>query len=327
MKILGVIDGSRINGIKFHRIIYPLSAMSEYFEDVNVHVSRSTFDLTEKELEFYDIILLHSTFATKEEIKRLLKFGKKVVVDYDDYWVLSTKHEMYDEWVKNKEPKRRIDMMTYDVHITVTTEALKRKVQGFALNKDVCVLPNGMIDDEEYRKPVKKDFVNFGWIGATNHITDLMMIQHLKNGYGYNVSIPEPYRKNVFKSRFNYYDIKLVPDYLNMYNAFDVILIPLDDNTFNKYKSELKLVEAGFFKKPVIVSGVQPYLPYLKDGVNCLVVKKHRHWAKYCKMLSEDADLRERLGNQLHKDMKEHFDLEKITTDRYNYFKEIIENV
>ncbi len=326
MKIIGILSGSKITGSMFHRIIYPLSALQDAYDDVSVKLTASVSLLSDEELREADIVLIHSTSPDNEEVRRLVRLGVNVVLDLDDYWVLSTKHELYSQWRERGETKRIIDLFSLRINYTVTTEALKEKVMNLAYNKNVCALPNGMIDDPEYRNPIKKDGVNFGWMGATNHITDLMLIQHLKTGYGFDVCIPAAY-KEVFRDRFNYFNALPVPDYLNLYNTFDILLVPLDDNEFNKYKSELKLVEAGFYKKPVIISDVQPYSDYLRDGDNCLVVKKHRHWAKYCKMLAENPELRGVLGENLHKDMQEHFDLRKITKKRYDYFKKIIENV
>lgn len=326
MNILGILTGERLTGSMFHRIVYPLSALADMYEDVNVKLNHSVKLLSDEELKKYDMVLIHSTSPDVADVKRLLTLCIPVVMDFDDYWILSTKHELYDEWKKRGETKRLMRFFDFNIHFTTTTPLLKSKIDRFAYNKGACVLPNGMIDDEGYRKPIKNSVVKFGWMGATNHITDLMHIQHLLQGYGYNISVPKNYEL-VFRNRFNYYNPLKVPEYLNLYNQFDAIVVPLDNNSFNTFKSELKLVEAGFYKKPVIISDVEPYSKYLKHGENCLVVKKMRHWAKYCKMISEDKELREKLGNNLHEDMKKHFDLRNTTKKRYEYFKNIIENV
>jgi glycosyltransferase involved in cell wall biosynthesis len=326
MKILGVIAGERMNGIRFHRQMYPLSALSEIYTDTEVSVVGHTSMLSKERLMEFDIVALHAHSATKEEVQSLIDLGLNVVIDFDDYWKLTTRHEMYDEFKKKGETERLIELLQMPVNLTVTTQNLKDKVEVVSGNKSVCVLPNGLIEAPEYRNPIQKDFVNFGWMGASTHTNDLMMIQHLRNGYGFDVCVPKNYNA-IFGKRFNYYTALGVPDYLNLYNTFDIMLIPLAKNEFNKYKSELKLIEAGFYKKPVIVSDVEPYSQHLKDGENCLVVKKERHWAKHCKALAESKELRERLGNNLYKDMKEKFDLRRITEKRYKYFKSIIENV
>lgn len=47
--------------------------------------------------------------------------------------------------------------------------------------------------------------------------------------------------------------------YAEMYNELDVCLVPLEENNFNSFKSQIKIIEAGYFKKAVIVSNVMPY--------------------------------------------------------------------
>jgi len=327
MKILVAISGEKLNGIKFHRLVYPLSAMAEYHKDVDITVTGSTFQLSEKEIKAYDIAVLHAVYTTADEIRRLLVHGVKVVVDFDDYWKLSTTNEMYTKFKEAGEMKRLLGLFDYRIHVTTTTEALKRKILEHSILGSVSVLPNGMIDDDEYRNPLDNGTIEFGWVGGSTHTADLMKIKHLKGNYGIDtVFAPKNYAM-IFKDSFDYYDPMKVPDYLNIYNVLDVVLVPLVKNEFNQYKSELKIVEAGFYKKPIIVSDVEPYRRFLKDGENCLVVHKHRDWAKHAKSLMSDKRLREKLGNNLYRDMKEHFDLKKITEKRYEYFKKIIQDV
>ena len=56
-----------------------------------------------------------------------------------------------------------------------------------------------------------------------------------------------------------------------------LFLIPLQDNKFNRMKSELKMIEAGYFKKAVIVSEVHPYTNVI-NRKNCLSVGVRQDW-------------------------------------------------
>ena len=60
----------------------------------------------------------------------------------------------------------------------------------------------------------------------------------------------EPYKRRWTKG---------IMSYCTHYNDIDVLLVPLDSNVFNLYKSELKLIEAGMLNKAVIVSDYGPY--------------------------------------------------------------------
>jgi hypothetical protein len=47
--------------------------------------------------------------------------------------------------------------------------------------------------------------------------------------------------------------------YGTYYSEIDIVLAPLTNTKFNRYKSELKIVEAAAYKLPILVSKVEPY--------------------------------------------------------------------
>lgn len=121
------------------------------------------------------------------------------------------------------------------------------------------------------------------------------------------------------------------------YNHYDVSLIPLVDNTFNNYKSQLKIIESGFHKKAVIVSDTDPYTIDLinlmnkggsfNDKGNSLLVeerKSHKQWHQHMKRLIESPNLVEDLGNKLYETVKDTYSHDKVNKDRTEFFKSII---
>ena len=121
------------------------------------------------------------------------------------------------------------------------------------------------------------------------------------------------------------------------YNNLDVLLVPLDANTFNYHKSELKLVEAGVKHKAVILSNFGPYTIgtrtlFKKGGeldpeANCLLVdpsKAHKDWAKYVKRLIEHPEYVKLLQDNLAKHVEENYNLEKWTAIRADFYKSIV---
>jgi glycosyltransferase involved in cell wall biosynthesis len=71
--------------------------------------------------------------------------------------------------------------------------------------------------------------------------------------------INEPYRRRWTKD---------INSYATNYNTFDVSLAPLVDSVFNANKSQLKVIEAGFFKKAIIASDVDPFTIDLVSAVD-----------------------------------------------------------
>jgi glycosyltransferase involved in cell wall biosynthesis len=120
------------------------------------------------------------------------------------------------------------------------------------------------------------------------------------------------------------------------YNYFDVSLAPLIDSMFNNNKSQLKSIEAGFHKKAIIASDVQPYTLDLvnvlengkfNDKGNALLVDKnrnHKDWAKMMKKLIDNPNMIEDMGNRLYETVKDKYSLKKVCKDRIEFFKSII---
>ena len=59
---------------------------------------------------------------------------------------------------------------------------------------------------------------------------------------------------------------KPVTSYASNYRLFDVSLAPIKNHIFNRVKSQLKVIEAGFYKKALIASNLGPYTIDLKNS-------------------------------------------------------------
>ncbi len=130
---------------------------------------------------------------------------------------------------------------------------------------------------------------------------------------------------------------KKINEYATNYNYFDVSLAPLVPSIFNANKSQLKVIEAGFFKKALIASDTDPYTidligATLKGGGfnpqgNALLVdplRNHKDWTKYMKLLIENPNMIKDLGEKLYETVKDKYSLKKVCEDRYQFFKSII---
>jgi len=137
----------------------------------------------------------------------------------------------------------------------------------------------------------------------------------------------EPYRRRWTQE---------ISRYANNYNYFDVSLAPLVESMFNGCKSQLKIIEAGFHKKPIIASETNPYTIDLINAVdegkfidkgNALLVsprKNHKQWAQHIKRLIENPNMIEDLGNRLYETVKDKYSLMKVSKDRVQFFKSIL---
>jgi hypothetical protein len=199
----------------------------------------------------------------------------------------------------NKTSKQMLESLCHADHITTTTSFLASIIQG--VNKNVTVLQNA-IDPCQPQFEIKKkvsEKIRFGWVGGASHVEDIALMKDgfarlnsdkkLANKYqlflmGFNpkdeTGIYEGFEKifltNLIGNDDTYYRINAanVYSYAQGYNLFDVALAPLANTLFNNCKSELKMIEAGFMKKAIIVSDVMPYKIMAKPGQNCLTARE-----------------------------------------------------
>ena len=127
---------------------------------------------------------------------------------------------------------------------------------------------------------------------------------------------------------------KPVTSYAMNYSKFDVSLAPLKPHIFNQVKSQLKVIEAGFYKKALIASDFGPYTIDLKHSLengnftdgNALLVRdgrNHGDWAKFMKKLIDNPSWAEDLGERLYETVSKRYDLNIVTETRAQIYKEI----
>jgi len=128
---------------------------------------------------------------------------------------------------------------------------------------------------------------------------------------------------------------KPVTSYAKNYSKFDVSLAPIKNHMFNRMKSQLKVIEAGFYKKALIASNIGPYSLDLKhclkngefvDGNALLVdeVRNHSDWAKHMEKLIKNPNMAKDMGERLYETVKDKYDLNIVTKDRAEFYKSIL---
>jgi glycosyltransferase involved in cell wall biosynthesis len=132
---------------------------------------------------------------------------------------------------------------------------------------------------------------------------------------------------------------KPITSYASGYSLFDVSLAPLEDNTFNKMKSQLKVIEAGIYGKAIIAQDFGPYKidltnAYQKGGnidssANALLVdssKNHKDWHKHIKRLIQNPELVKDLSNNLQETVLSRYTLDIISEKRKALYKSLVDN-
>lgn len=131
---------------------------------------------------------------------------------------------------------------------------------------------------------------------------------------------------------------KPVSQYATHYNNIDVLLVPLKECDFNKYKSQLKVIEAGFFHKTIIAQDFGPYTidlkPFINKGNidtdgNALMVdskKNHKQWAKYITTLVQHPEYIKQMADNLYNTVKDKYSIESVTAKRCEFYERIVDD-
>lgn len=130
---------------------------------------------------------------------------------------------------------------------------------------------------------------------------------------------------------------KPISTYASNYNLFDVSLAPLEENIFNKVKSQLKVIEAGFHKKAIIAQDFGPYTIDIKNcyqfgggwdetgnGILIDTNKNHKDWYKFIKKLVENPELIKQLSENLHNTVKDRYSIEKVSEVRRELYLSLL---
>ena len=273
------------------------------------------------------------TIMDRLNVKNVQIFPNAVNEDESQFQVNTTKSDKIRfGWLGGSSHLHDLELMSNG--ISSTHYSFKDKAQfvlcGFDLRGTVTeVAPNG----EKRQRPIKPS--ETVWYTYEKFFTDnyKVLSEEYKNYLHNFTETPsfndenEPYRRRWTKE---------INSYATNYNTFDVSLAPLFDSLFNGNKSQLKIIEAGFHKKAIIASDVDPYtidlISAVDNGVlnnkgNALLVnpkRNHKDWAKHMKRLIENPNMIEDLGNRLYETVKDKYSLKNVCNDRVQFFKTII---
>lgn len=306
-----------------------------------------TDSLAEEDYDGFDIFMAHKSWFVhaNDLVTELKKNGIITIIDFDDYWVLPPSHVLYQHYRNDNTSQLLIDGLRLYDYVSCTTDILRDEIAK--INPNVAVFENA-IDPSNPQFEIKYergDLVEFGWVGGHCHHPDISLLegtpQKLTGDFAIRLfghdgeqggvydgfaEILSGRRKLVFcdPPRFFVHSATTSRMYTQFYNYFDVAIVPLVKDKFNSMKSELKMIEAGFMKKAVIVSDVDPYRSVITKD-NCLTVVHKQHWAKRMQRLIDNPNQIEDLAEALYESVKDRFDLHKVTRRREQWYQHILD--
>lgn len=191
--------------------------------------------------------------------------------------------------------------------VTVTTPELAEKYSRF--NPMTIPLPNCVdLTDPAWRaaRPPRDGGVVVGWAGSPTHVEDFHLVvttlERLCRRYP-RVRVAVGGAIDVFALLEGIpaeQKIYLPPvgfkEYPSMLAGFDIGLVPLVENDFNRCKSELKGLEYSCLGIPVLASPLPSYLRLIKDGENGFICDNPREWFGKLSYLVENEGARNQMG-------------------------------
>ena len=207
--------------------------------------------------------------------------------------------------------------------VTVSTPTLAERLAPY--NSNIRIVPN-FVDATLWKldRPRRHDegpyartenVVRIGYVGTPTHDHDLAIvkeaIERIEQDYGEHarVEIIGAFEKTAptFGQRVGLPRDSVYPAFVNWLDQrvhWDIALIPLVDDAFNRSKSHLKFIECACLDLGIICSGVESYAGVARHGENALVVGNDTEsWYAAIRTLIEDADLRQRLAARARQDV------------------------
>lgn len=335
MKLL-IIVPTEIHGVLYHRLVIPFNNI----RGIKVTQVNNLDNLLDDILIKFDVVHFSRTEGihdTGMQIARLKRLKIPYVIDIDDYWELPNSHTLKELYDTHNAPAIIKELIKEAKLVTTTHEMFADIIRK--VNPNVVVLANAIDDFQPQFKPSLNvgNKVRFGWIGAMHHFEDLQMIKPcLSKINNVNCDIVlggwrDNLIYNIFEDWFSNYgtnpnykrlDGTDVFNYGFMYDQIDVALIPLKKNKFNSCKSNLKVIEAGFKKKAIIVSKVNPYLIDCNKN-NSIQCSNSNDFYKAIVKCVKNPNLVIDLAEQLYIDVANKYNIESINVLRYNAFQNL----
>lgn len=327
MRIIAYV--SHNSGPSFHRLIVPLMLMN----NMDVFI---TNDLREEHFEkgcalfMYNRVLADHAVQKVKDLQK--KYGFKICVDIDDFWVLDDHHILHEEYTTSEFAKKQIQHLT-DADVVLTTHSrLAKEVQPYNTNVHVC--PNAIPHQGQYdieREPHYQ--TRLFWQGSDTHRKDIGLlaapiaqlgnlagkIRMVMSGYAADHpewdSMVKSYTANMGHA-YKLIPFEPVTSYYKAYAHADICLIPLLNSPFNSMKSNLKVLEAANLGLPVIASRVHPYL-----DMPLLYARHSMEWVTHITRLVKSRKRQKEAGAELKEFCEVNYSFAKINKER----KQILE--
>jgi GT2 family glycosyltransferase/SAM-dependent methyltransferase len=283
-------------------------------------VGSQHLNITELERMSPDTVVVQNAISDKEiellQIYREFKPEVQVVFMLDD--LLHDLPEKSSQYRRMKaayrDARSRLrNVLGYCDRLIVSTEPLAEMCADMI--DDIEIIPNRLQKEkwlglQSLRQQSSKPRV--GWAGAQQHQGDLELIIDVVKETANEVDwvffgmCPDEIKPYI-REEHQFVDIELYPQKLASLNL-DLAIAPLEDNDFNRAKSNLRLLEYGIMGWPVICSDIFPY--QTNNAPVTRVANQKAEWLAAIRQILADPVALQQAGDSLKSWVEQHYFLE-----------------
>ena len=294
----------------YYRFNIPAKHLNRSSEFKVTAFSRFDAEIYNRILSQADILIIQRLPASQKLIKlinRLNHSGKLVIYDIDDDLFNLPPDSGYLKKAPVDYRERLILAVKSCQAVQCSTQRLAGVVSEF--HPEIVVLENqldevGVFDSSNKKSPHS---IVIGYAAGENHGSDWLYVKD-----AFNEAIKALHQTNLsleiciigdrdIFTAIEYRNKQFLPllsrnDYKKALQHFDISLIPLEDNKFNRSKSDIKFLESAASRCAVLAS-YAAYADTVVAGETGLIFKNPAEFAKLLKELTGDRNLQTQLGN------------------------------
>ena len=247
------------------------------------------------------------------------------------------------QWTFNRRPSEKIrflwgggishmvDLRLLKPSFEIFDKDFLKKAQVIMCGYDLRVrTPKGMIQKSDPRTNQWSFFEDI-FSNKGKYITNNEHRKYLQTYDDTNYGLKEEFIDEFYQRRWT----RPIMLYGCMYNEADVCLSPLkNNNMFNYYKSNLKVIEAGAHHCPIIASNYGPYtiddIEGKKDGMRkgfLIDESNPKDWYNKMKFYSNNIEAAREHGENLFNYVKKNLSIKVVGEKRKQLYKKVIENI
>ncbi|HEY8747667.1 MAG TPA: glycosyltransferase [Tepidisphaeraceae bacterium] len=291
------------------RVIQPLAAMKD------PRVSAVSVVDTQIVLDSFDVALFQRVLWPEQlaPIRTLKSVGKKIIIDYDDAFPMTDpSHSEYATFAPGTPNAAALEegLRLADAIIVPTRELLSHYQK---MHSRVILVPNAVdLDGPLYAAGAMERLSpapTIYWSGWTSHAKNLRAIEPAitwllacRDDVVFALCGPPEFGE-IFSAARASGKLILLPrvpyeQFLTIASAVDISIAPLELTSFNQFKSEIRIIEAGAWGVPTVASPAAPYQRFEGGRGACCLVEGNdlQSWHRELSKLLDDPGLRSQVG-------------------------------